>query len=98
MKGKADIKLAITTVILVIFGIIMVYSASMYSAQYNLREQVLFYVQADFGRRVGHCRNDSAFLCRLSRFGKTEVSHFRRIFCLTDFSICSEYRYRKLRS
>lgn len=53
MKGKADIKLAITTVILVIFGVIMVYSASMYSAQYNYGNKCFFMYKQILGGVLG---------------------------------------------
>lgn len=53
MKGKADIKLAITTVILVIFGVIMVYSASMYSAQYNYGTKCFFMYKQILGGVLG---------------------------------------------
>ena len=53
MKGKADIKLAITTVILVIFGVIMVYSASMYSAQYNYGNKYFFMYKQILGGVLG---------------------------------------------
>lgn len=53
MKGKADIKLAITTVILVIFGIIMVYSASMYSAKYNYGNKYFFMYKQILGGVLG---------------------------------------------
>lgn len=53
MKGKADIKLAITTVILVIFGVIMVYSASMYSAQYNYGSKYFFMYKQILGGVLG---------------------------------------------
>lgn len=53
MKGKADIKLAITTVILVIFGIIMVYSASMYSAQYIYGNKYFFMYKQILGGVLG---------------------------------------------
>ena len=53
MKGKADIKLAITTVILVIFGVIMVYPASMYSAQYNYGNKYFFMYKQILGGVLG---------------------------------------------
>lgn len=53
MKGKADIKLAITTVILVIFGVIMIYSASMYSAQYNYGNKCFFMYKQILGGVLG---------------------------------------------
>lgn len=53
MKGKPDIKLAITTVCLVAFGVLMVYSASMYSAEHNYGNKYFFMYKQILGGVLG---------------------------------------------
>lgn len=52
-SGKFDIPLLIVTVILVIFGIVMVYSASMYSAEVNYGNKYYFMYKQLIGAVLG---------------------------------------------